>query len=70
MALTAGDRRHGHGTQLLMAGVRCNKVLSEHLGHSSISMAMDTYSHVLPGLQAEVITKLDSVASNPNQALG
>ena len=28
------------------------KVVSERLGHSSVAITLDTYSHVLPGIQA------------------
>ena len=52
------DLRHAHATQLLMAGVH-PKIVSERLGHSTISITMDTYSHVLPGLQEEAVEKLD-----------
>lgn len=43
------DLRHTHASQLLKQGVN-PKIVSERLGHSSIAMTMDTYSHVLPGL--------------------
>ena len=52
------DLRHAHATQLLMAGVH-PKIVSERLGHSTISITMDTYSHVLPGLQEEAVVKLE-----------
>ena len=42
--------RHAHATLALTAGVY-PKVVSERLGHSSIAVTMDTYSHVLPGMQ-------------------
>jgi integrase len=45
------DLRHGHATLMLMQGVH-PKVVSERLGHSSIGITLDTYSHVLPGMQA------------------
>lgn len=44
------DLRHAHATLMLQQGVH-PKVVSERLGHSSISITLDTYSHVLPGLQ-------------------
>ena len=50
--------RHSAATQLLMAGVH-PKIVSERLGHSTISITMDTYSHVLPGLQQEAVSRLD-----------
>ena len=41
------DLRHTHASQLLMAGVNV-KVVSERLGHSSVSFTLDTYAHVMP----------------------
>ncbi len=35
------------------------KVVSERLGHSNIAITMDTYSHVIPGLQEEAALLLD-----------
>jgi integrase len=50
------DLRHSAATILLMKGVH-PKVVQEILGHSSISMTMDVYSHVLPSMQKEVMDK-------------
>lgn len=44
------DLRHAHATLMLRQGVH-PKIVSERLGHSSVSITLDTYSHVLPGLQ-------------------
>ncbi|WNF35212.1 site-specific integrase [Bacillaceae bacterium IKA-2] len=44
------DLRHTHATILLQANVH-PKIVSERLGHSKISITLDTYSHVLPSLQ-------------------
>lgn len=52
------DLRHGTVTLLLSQGVH-PKVVQELLGHNQISMTMDTYSHVLPTMQQEVMSKLD-----------
>ncbi len=46
------DLRHTHATLLLKAGVN-PKVVSERLGHSSVAFTLDTYSHVMPGMQPE-----------------
>jgi integrase len=46
------DLRHTHASHLLMAGVNV-KVLSDRLGHASVSFTLDTYGLVLPGQQAE-----------------
>ena len=43
------DLRHTCATLLLTQGVH-PKVVSEMLGHASISITLDTYSHVIPGL--------------------
>ena len=42
--------RHSHASLLLRQGVH-PKVVQERLGHSSIQVTLDTYSHVAPGLQ-------------------
>ena len=44
------DLRHTFATMLLSAGVHA-KVVSEMLGHASITITLDTYSHVLPDMQ-------------------
>lgn len=54
------DLRHTHATLLLLAGVHA-KVVAERLGHSSIKTTLDTYSHVLPGMQKEAAEKLDGL---------
>lgn len=52
------DLRHTHATQLLASGVH-PKVVQERLGHSTIAVTMDIYSHVTPGMQSEAVAKLD-----------
>ncbi len=54
------DLRHTHATLLLKQGVH-PKIVSERLGHSGIAITMDTYSHVLPGLQEEAARRFDEV---------
>ena len=46
------DLRHTHASLMLAAGVH-PKIVSERLGHASITLTLDTYSHVLPNLQLE-----------------
>jgi integrase len=53
------DLRHTHATQLLRAGVH-PKVVSERLGHSAIGITLDTYSHVLPGMQEDAVSLVDA----------
>jgi hypothetical protein len=46
------DIRHTHGTLLIKAGVPV-KVVSERLGHGNPAFTIETYQHVLPGMQGE-----------------
>lgn len=46
------DLRHSYASAALAAGVP-TKVASERLGHASIAITLDTYSHVLPNMQEE-----------------
>ncbi|WII37982.1 tyrosine-type recombinase/integrase [Paenibacillus thiaminolyticus] len=48
------DLRHTHVTLLLKDGIH-PKIVQERLGHSSINVTLDTYSHVLPNLQEAVL---------------
>ena len=52
------DLRHTHATLLLKGGVH-PKIAQERLGHSSIAITLDLYSHVLPGMQREAAQLLD-----------
>jgi integrase len=54
------DLRHSTASLLLSKGVH-PKVVQEILGHSEISMTLDTYSHILPTMQQEAISKLNDV---------
>jgi integrase len=51
------DLRHTHATLMLGADVH-PKVVQERLGHASIQITLDTYSHVMPGMQADAAVKL------------
>ena len=53
------DLRHAHASLLLRQGVH-PKVVSERLGHASVNITLDTYSHVLPGLQSAAALALDA----------
>ena len=49
------DLRHTHATLALQAGVH-PKVVQERLGHSTIAITLDIYSHVIPAMQEEAAT--------------
>jgi len=50
--------RHLSASLLLKAGVN-PKVVQERLGHSTITLTLDTYSHLLPGIQEDAAKKMD-----------
>lgn len=54
------DLRHSCATLLLSAGEN-PKVVSERLGHASVSLTLDVYSHVLPTMQEAASQKLESL---------
>lgn len=51
--------RHSHASHLLGQNIH-PKVVQERLGHSSISITMDTYSHLLPNMQTDAAAKVDA----------
>jgi len=57
------DLRHSHATLMMIQGVH-PKIVSERLGHSTIRITMDTYSHVVPGLQKEAASQFDAALEN------
>ena len=54
------DLRHTHATLLLLAGEH-PKVVQERLGHATISITLDTYSHVMPSMQKDAATKIGNL---------
>ncbi len=54
------DLRHSYASLILAAGVH-PKIVSEALGHSTVAITLDIYSHVTPGLQEAAAKQLDSL---------
>ena len=54
------DCRHSMASFMLKQGIH-PKIVSERLGHSSIVITLDTYSHVSPGLQQAAANRLDDL---------
>ena len=54
------DLRHTAATLLLAEGVH-PKVVQERLGHATIAITLDTYSHVVEGMQREAASRLDAL---------
>ena len=59
-AIRPYDLRHTCATLLLTLGEH-PKVVSERLGHSSITQTLDTYSHVLPDMQQQTAERLETL---------
>lgn len=54
------DARHTHASLMLKQGIH-PKIVQERLGHSSIQITLDIYSHVAPGLQQAAANKFDDI---------
>ena len=54
------DARHTHASIMLKQGIH-PKIVQERLGHSSIQITLDTYSHVAPGLQDAAAKRFDDI---------
>lgn len=63
------DARHSHATFLLDLGEH-PKVAAERLGHSSTTLFMETYSHVIPSMQAQTVARMEQALASPKIALG
>jgi integrase len=60
--LRVHDLRHTAATLLLTRGVH-PKIVQEMLGHSTITLTLDTYSHVAPALHAEAALQMETLFS-------
>ena len=54
------DLRHTFASLMLLRGAK-PKVISEALGHASVAFTMDTYSHIMEGMQSDAMALLDEV---------
>ena len=56
------DARHTHASLMLKQGIH-PKIVQERLGHATIAITLDTYSHVAPGLQEAAAKRFDEAFS-------
>ena len=63
------DARHTHASLMLKLGAH-PKVVSERLGHSTITTTLDIYSHVTPGLQEAAARRFDEVLKVRHNDIG
>ena len=60
------DARHTHASLMLKQGVH-PKIVQERLGHASIQITLDTYSHVAPDLQQAAANRFDDIVLPESQ---
>lgn len=63
------DARHTHASLLLRAGVH-PKIVQERLGHASIQITLDIYSHVAPGMQEAAAIQFDKLVTPGYNSIG
>lgn len=56
-AIRLHDVRHSYATAALRSGVS-PKIISERLGHTNVAFTMQTYMHVIPGMDAEAANQI------------
>ena len=62
------DARHTHASLMLKQGIH-PKVVQERLGHSTIAMTLDIYSHVAPGIQEAAAASFDKLLNKSSSKL-
>jgi integrase len=62
--ITFHDLRHTHASLMLKQNVH-PKIVSERLGHSSVNITLDTYSHLLPNMQQDAAELLGKTLFKP-----
>ena len=60
--ITLHGLRHTHATLALAAGIH-PKVVSERLGHSTVALTMDVYSHAIPAMEEEAAVKIAALVT-------
>jgi len=61
--------RHYHASWLFVQGIH-PKIVQERLGHSNISITLNTYSHLIPNMQGDIISSLSGDLFNGGHVLG
>ena len=54
------DLRHTHASLLFQAGEN-PKVVSQRLGHANVAFTLDTYAHLMPGMETGAALKIESL---------
>jgi integrase len=67
--VTLHDLRHAHASHLLEAGVPV-KVVSERLGHASVSITLSVYQSIMPGMQEAAADQAETIYGPPHRVHG
>src|SRR5258706_16472993 len=65
--LTLHDCRHTYATFAIAAGINA-KALSTYMAHSTITITLDRYGHLLPGNEQQAAHLLDALLTSPSTA--
>lgn len=65
--VTLHELRHTHASHLLAAGIH-PKIVQERLGHSTIAITMDLYSHVMKSAQMAAMEEFDAAIAGRSNA--
>jgi integrase len=60
--ITLHGLRHTHATLALAAGIHA-KVVSDRLGHSTVALTMDVYSHAIPAMEEEAASRIAALVT-------
>src|SRR5439155_14995936 len=66
--ITLHECRHSFASFMIAAGVNV-KALSSYMGHSTITVTLDRYGHLLPGNEREAADLLDSWLERSHSSL-
>ncbi len=61
-SITLHGLRHTHATLALAAGIH-PKVVSERLGHYTVALTMDVYSHAIPAMEEEAASRIAALVT-------
>ena len=60
------DCRHTHASLMLKQGIH-PKIVQERLGHASIRITLDTYSHTVPSMQSDAAERIAELVFGLNR---
>ena len=67
LRITLHECRHTYASLMIAAGVEAHE-LQRYMGHSSITMTVDRYGHLMPGVERDAAAKLDALMGRSRAA--